>query len=63
VYLLAFSRIFSLGILIFKGLNAQRLYKSFRIKGLTGKLTQHKYKTYGLKDVGTAAVYDFLISA
>jgi hypothetical protein len=30
-----FSRIFLLGILIFKGLTAQRLYKSFGVKELT----------------------------
>jgi hypothetical protein len=30
-----FSRIFLLGILIFKGLNARRLYKSLRVKGLS----------------------------
>jgi hypothetical protein len=29
-----FSRIFLLGILIFKGFNARRLYKSFGAKGL-----------------------------
>jgi hypothetical protein len=29
-----FSRIFLLGILIFKGLTARRLYKPFGIKGL-----------------------------
>jgi hypothetical protein len=29
-----FSRIFLMGILIFKGLTARRLYKSFGIKGL-----------------------------
>jgi hypothetical protein len=29
-----FSRIFLLGILIFKGLPARRLYKSFGVKGL-----------------------------
>jgi hypothetical protein len=29
------SRIFLLGILIFKGLTVRRLYKSFGIKGLT----------------------------
>jgi hypothetical protein len=36
-----FSRIFLLGILIFKGLTARRLYKSFGVKGLkhTGKLS------------------------
>jgi hypothetical protein len=28
------SRIFLLGILIFKGLTARRLYKSFGVKGL-----------------------------
>jgi hypothetical protein len=30
-----FSRVFLLGILIFKGLTARRLYKSFGVKGLT----------------------------
>jgi hypothetical protein len=30
-----FSRIFLLGILIFKGLTARRLYMSFDVKGLT----------------------------
>jgi hypothetical protein len=30
-----FSRIFLLGILIFKGLTARRLYKAFGVKGLT----------------------------
>jgi hypothetical protein len=29
-----FSRIFLLGILIFKGLTARRIYKSFGVKGL-----------------------------
>jgi hypothetical protein len=29
-----FSHIFLLGILIFKGLTARRLYKSFDVKGL-----------------------------
>jgi hypothetical protein len=29
-----FSRIFLLGILMFKGLTARRLYKSFGVKGL-----------------------------
>jgi hypothetical protein len=29
-----FSRTFLLGILIFKGLTARRLYKSFGVKGL-----------------------------
>jgi hypothetical protein len=29
-----FSHIFLLGILIFKGLTARRLYKSFGVKGL-----------------------------
>jgi hypothetical protein len=32
--LVGFSRIFLLGILIFKGLTARRLYKSFSVKGL-----------------------------
>jgi hypothetical protein len=31
--LVGFSRIFLLGILIFKGLTAQGLYKSFGVKG------------------------------
>jgi hypothetical protein len=31
---IGFSRIFLLGILIFKGLAARRLYKSFGVKGL-----------------------------
>jgi hypothetical protein len=31
----ALSRIFLLGILIFKGLTARHLYKSFGVKGLT----------------------------
>jgi hypothetical protein len=34
-----FSRIFLLGILIFKGLNARRLYKSFGVKGLIRAIT------------------------
>jgi hypothetical protein len=34
-----FSRIFLLGILIFKGLTAQRLYKSFGVKGLITTLS------------------------
>jgi hypothetical protein len=34
-----FSRIFLLGILIFKGLTARRLYKSFSVKGLIFILT------------------------
>jgi hypothetical protein len=34
VYLLVFSRIFLLGILIFKAFTARRLYKSFGVKGL-----------------------------
>jgi hypothetical protein len=33
-----FSRIFLLGILIFKGLTARRLYKSFGVKGLMGRV-------------------------
>jgi hypothetical protein len=40
VYLLVFSRIYVLGILIFKGLTARRLYKSFGVKGL-----RHVWKT------------------
>jgi hypothetical protein len=34
VYLFGFSRIFLLGILVFKGLTARRVYKSFGVKGL-----------------------------
>jgi hypothetical protein len=34
LYLLFFSRIFLLGILIFKRLTARQLYKSFGVKGL-----------------------------
>jgi hypothetical protein len=44
-----FSRIFLLGILIFKGLPARLLYKSLGVKGLTKtsrgnylKVTQHR---------------------
>jgi hypothetical protein len=32
--IVGFSRIFLLGILIFKGLTARHLYKSFGVKGL-----------------------------
>jgi hypothetical protein len=35
VHVLFFSRVFLLGILIFKGLTARRLYKSFGVNGLT----------------------------
>jgi hypothetical protein len=35
---IGFSRIFLLGILIFKGLTARRLYKSFGVKGLKDSL-------------------------
>jgi hypothetical protein len=34
MYLLSFSRIFLLGILIFKRLTSRRLYKSFGMKAL-----------------------------
>jgi hypothetical protein len=34
VAFVGFSRIFLLGILIFKGLTARRFYKSFGVKGL-----------------------------
>jgi hypothetical protein len=37
-----FSRIFILGILIFKGLTARRLYKSFGVKGLMKRLLRLK---------------------
>jgi hypothetical protein len=36
-----FSRIFLLGIVIFKGITAQRLYKSFGFKGLMDKYYQN----------------------
>jgi hypothetical protein len=39
VAFVGFSRIFLLGILIFKGLSVRRLYKSFGVKGLTRTLT------------------------
>jgi hypothetical protein len=32
--IVGFSRIFLLGILIFKGVTARRFYKSFSVKGL-----------------------------
>jgi hypothetical protein len=35
VTFVGFSRIFLLGILIFKGLTARHLYKSFGVKGLS----------------------------
>jgi hypothetical protein len=38
VVFVGFSRIFLLGILIFKGLTAPRLYKSFGVKGLIHRL-------------------------
>jgi hypothetical protein len=37
VAFVSFSRIFLLGILIFKWLTARRLYKSFGVKGLSTK--------------------------
>jgi hypothetical protein len=37
VYLLGFHAYFLVGILIFKGLTARRLYKSFGVKGLTNQ--------------------------
>jgi hypothetical protein len=48
VAFVGFSRIFLLGILIFKGLTTRRLYKSFGVKGLKSvmkhprKLLYHK---------------------
>jgi hypothetical protein len=36
------AEIFLLGILIFKGLTARRLYKSFGVKGLNMKITTIK---------------------
>jgi hypothetical protein len=41
-----FSRILLLGILIFKALTAQRLYKSFGVKGL------NKTKVIGVSSYG-----------
>jgi hypothetical protein len=38
-----FSRIYLLGILIFKGLTARRLYTSFGVKGLICKQTFFKF--------------------
>jgi hypothetical protein len=35
-----FSRIFLLGILIFKGLTARRIYTSFGVKGLSAGINQ-----------------------
>jgi hypothetical protein len=40
-YIIDFSRIFLLGILIFKGLTARHLYKSFGVKGLIYDLHSH----------------------
>jgi hypothetical protein len=42
-----FSRIFLLGILIFKGLNARRLYKSLGFKVLMKRQLLHKHQTLG----------------
>jgi hypothetical protein len=39
-----FSRIFLLGILIFKGLTARRLYKLFGVKGLTLRLMYARFQ-------------------
>jgi hypothetical protein len=39
VVFVEFSPIFLLGILIFKGLTARRLYKPFGVKGLNIRLT------------------------
>jgi hypothetical protein len=38
-----FSRIFLLGFLIFKGLTARRVSKSFGVKGLTQNLHEPQY--------------------
>jgi hypothetical protein len=40
-----FSSIFLLGILIFKGLTAWRLYKSFGVKRLNVYTTEHVFLT------------------
>jgi hypothetical protein len=41
-----FSRIFLLRILIFKGLTARRLYKSFGVKGLNGSCDKTVHEVY-----------------
>jgi hypothetical protein len=43
-----FSRMFLLGILIFKGLTAQRLCKSFGVKGLNNYHTETRKSLYQL---------------
>jgi hypothetical protein len=43
-----FSRIFLLGILIFKGLTARRLYKSFGVKGLMREIFPHQRGACGI---------------
>jgi hypothetical protein len=43
-----FSHIFLLGILIFKGLTARRLYKSFGVKGLSYCLYQFIELQFGV---------------
>jgi hypothetical protein len=55
---IVFSRIFLLGILVFKGLTARRLYKSFGVKGLiqvTGVLV-FRNKAYASVSVGSVHV-------
>jgi hypothetical protein len=47
VAFVGFSRVFLLEILIFKGLTARRLYKSFGVKGLM----QADMTTYYLKEI------------
>jgi hypothetical protein len=47
-----FSRIFLLGILIFKGLTARRLYKSFGVRGLIEQLN--------FKGMGASEGYRFV---
>jgi hypothetical protein len=44
VAFVGFSRIYLLAILIFKGLTARRLYKSFGVKGLTALRPNSKTK-------------------
>jgi hypothetical protein len=45
-YICWFSRIVLLGILIFKGLSARRLYKSFDVKGLKCHLPYYYFSTF-----------------
>jgi hypothetical protein len=41
-----FLRIFLMGILIFKGLTARSIYKSFGVKGFNRSEVEYKYTRY-----------------